>query len=253
MDCIHDGCLKTGIHFLTEIVLEMVPGLVCKHLSNSQQCGGVILRSEAWRPPFWAPLASAGTLQQWRTRKICQHQRAEAVGESPGWQGLPRTSAAKGEGLSYTETLPTGMRGPQGSVAGGPCVKGTLPCTRRYCRPFTNRFSCLSSAQAPLWSPSGKSSARLEGVNATSRKLWLTANARRLIPERPQRQSAPVGDVLTAATRGRVLPALLPKPARARGMKPVFSLPFNEQAAPEVPSFLGKLQASAKGNSFFIL
>lgn len=36
-------------------------------------------------------------------------------------------------------------------------------------------------------------------------------------------------------------------------MKPVFSLPLNEQAAPEVPSFLGKLQASAKGNSFFIL
>lgn len=172
MDCIHDGCFNIGIHFLMEILLEMVPGLICEHLLNSQRGSRVILRSEAGRPPpYRAPQSSAGTPAARRTRKICQHQPAEAVGENPGRQGRPRTSAAKGEGLSYRETLRTGMRGPQGPAARGPRGKGTLPCTRRLCRPFTNRVSCLPSAQVPLRSPSGKGSARLEGVKATSRKL----------------------------------------------------------------------------------
>lgn len=96
-----------------------------------------------------------------------------------------------------------GMR-PQGSAA-GPCPKGTLSCAVRLCLLFTNRVSCLPSAQASSRPPSRKGSARLEGVQAFV-NLWY---AGLLISECLQPPNAPEGDVLIAATRGRVRPSLL--------------------------------------------
>lgn len=129
---------------------------------------------------------------------------------------------------------------------GGPAAKARRP-SREAGPPLSPRASRRPSAQAH----SGKGSAAGGERPVTSRLL---------LPERPQRQSAPGGGGERGTFWKRPLEGAsalpYPRSGRRRGRgRPalLFPLPPAEKAAPQVPSSRGELQAAIKGNGLLIL
>lgn len=175
-------------------------------------------------------------MPQRRTRNICQHRGADAVGGTPAGRGVPGPPRRGGRRRRRTESR--GPRGPQ--VRRGPAAKARRP-SREAGPPRS------SPGLRPALSPGPPSIALRERRPVTSGLL---------LPERPQRQSAPGGGGERGTFWKRPLegaPALpYPRSGRRRGRGEARSAPRlapAEKAAPQVPSSRASSRLLLKGTA----